>query len=56
MFVLSADTFGREGSEPWKQSPETNELAVCMEFMARQTGPADVLLSFDGRNVAARKS
>ena len=56
VFVLSADTFGREGSEPWKQSPDTNELEVCVEFMARQTGPADVLLSFDGRNVAARKS
>ena len=55
MFVLSADTFGRENDEPWAQPPDTNDLEMCMEFMARHTGPADVLLTFDGRNVAARK-
>ena len=55
VFVLGADTFGKEGDVPWKQPPDTNDLSMCMEFIAHQIGPADVLLTFDGRNVVARK-
>ena len=54
VFVFSADTFGKEDAEPWKVTSETKDLKMMLEFMSRQTGPCDVLLSFDGRNVADR--
>ena len=52
VFVVSADTLGKEGAEPWKSTSETRrELEARVDFMERQTGPADVLLYFDGRNM-----
>ena len=52
VFVLSADTFGREGDEPWSQLSDVPEpeLDAAMKFMKGQAGPFDVLLFFDGRN------
>ena len=55
VFVFNADTFGKEGQEPWKQTTDSGkDMNDCLEFMQHQTGPCDVLLSFDGRNVADR--
>ena len=58
VFVFSADTFGLESAEPWTHTRpcKDTELAVVMEWMGRQNGPTDVLLSFDGRNVTDRKA
>ncbi len=56
IFVFSADTYGSEGSEPWVKTNPTKDLDVVLKFMTSQTGPADVLLSFDGRNLANRKA
>jgi len=54
VFVFSADTFGKEGPEPWRLTTEKKDMAMCLEFMLRQTGPCDVLLFFDGRNANDR--
>ena len=51
-FVLSADTFGREGDSPWQQWTDVPErkLEAVTRFMLGQASPFDVLLFFDGRN------
>jgi len=56
VFVISGDTLGKEGPEPWKLTSEKTELSWFLEFMLRQTGPCDVILSFDGRNAADRSA
>ena len=45
-FVLSGDTFGQEGSEPWKATSEKNkdQLSMVLEFMYCQTGPFGAIL------------
>ena len=55
VFVFSADTFGLESAEPWRTREPTRDLDTMMTFMSRQTGPCDIILAFDGRNVADRK-
>ena len=61
VFVLSADTFGKECAEPWRcTSRKESDLAALLFFMMDQTGPgqtgpAPVLLYFDGRNKHDRK-
>ena len=56
VFVFSADTFGTEGKEPWGSTAPNKDMTAVLEWMARQTGPSDVLLSFDGRNGSNRKA
>ena len=58
VFVFSADTFGPESAEPWKNTKhcKDTELAAVLAWMGRQNGPTDVLLSLDGRNVTDRKT
>ena len=56
VFVASADTFGGEGLEPWQYfTDKEKDFKEVLEFMTNQTSPWDVLLSFDGRNMADRK-
>ena len=54
VFVFTSDTFGKEGAEPWKVTSDTKDMNMMLEFISRQTGPCDVLLTFDGRNGADR--
>ena len=58
VFVLSADTFGREGETPWFNVSDAGEkeLDAVLRFMTQQTGPSDVLLFFDGRSASNRKT
>jgi hypothetical protein len=56
LFVFSADTYGAEADEPWHDTHSTKDLRVILDFMKAQKGPADVLLSLDGRNVTDRKA
>ena len=55
VFVFSCDTSGSEGPEPWRQTTETKDIGMFLEFMQQQKGPCDVLLSFDGRQGTDRK-
>ena len=52
LFVLSADTFKREGDAPWSELTDVPErdLEAAMKFMMAQAGPFDILMFFDGRN------
>ena len=54
VFVFCCDASGSEGPEPWRQTADTKDIGMFLEFMQRQAGPCDVLLSFDGRNAADR--
>ena len=56
VFVFSADTFGQESEQPWATTAATKEINIILDFLARQTGNADVILSFDGRNLTDRKA
>lgn len=56
VFIASADTFGGEGQEPWQQfTTKDGDFKTVLEFMSSQTSSCDLLLSFDGRNIADRK-
>ena len=56
VFVASADTFGDECGQPWQSlSNKSEDFGELVKFMSSQTGAADLLLCFDGRNVADRK-
>ena len=57
VFVLSTDTFGREGDQPWFNVADAGEkeLKAVLDFMGTQTSPGDVLLFFDGRSANNRK-
>ena len=57
VFVFSADTFGREGDEPWWHLTDLTEaqLTPVITFLTQQTGPYDILLFFGGRNAATRE-
>lgn len=58
VFVLSSDTFGREGDAPWFNVTDAGEkeLETVLKFAVAQTGPCDILLFFDGRSAGNRKT
>jgi hypothetical protein len=57
VFIASADTFGSERpDDPWKHFTNKNsDFTVVLDFMSSQTGAWDLLLFFDGRNLADRR-
>ena len=58
VFILSSDTFTREGDAAWFNVADANDrdLDAALKFMVTQTGPSDVLLFFDGRSASNRKA
>ncbi len=59
LLVLSADLIEEHPSTPWiavlDKPPASQKADLRLEFLSRQSGPADILLCFDGRSKAARK-